>query len=73
VKGDLKATYGSGSFYSGINTNATELGQANILYISDNANLNAATKTSAALLMQDIANLQASNSDGQGSIAAFFQ
>lgn len=71
VKGDLKATYGSGSFYSGINTNATELGQANILYISDNANLNAATKTSAALLMQDIANLQASNSDGQGSIAAF--
>ncbi|MDQ0067705.1 hypothetical protein [Chryseobacterium lathyri] len=69
VKGDMKAQYGAGSNYFGIDTNL--FGVGNGLYYSDNSDLAAATSTSVVITRPGISSLQSNNGLGGGSIAAF--
>ncbi|REC76148.1 hypothetical protein DRF60_14800 [Chryseobacterium elymi] len=69
VKGDMKAQYGTGSNYFGIDTNL--LGVGNGFYYSDNSDLSAATNTSVVMTRPGISTLQSNNGLGGGSIAAF--
>ncbi len=71
VVGDLKAQYSSGTYNGGINTNFNGYGiPMNLFYVSDNADLVAATKSSVISLYDGMANVQSSNGLAGGSIAA---
>ncbi|MCT2407673.1 hypothetical protein NZD88_09005 [Chryseobacterium antibioticum] len=69
VKGDMKAQYGSGSNYFGIDTNLFGIG--NGLYYADNNDLSAATSTSVVMTRPGISSLQSNYGAGGGSMAAF--
>lgn len=69
VKGDMKAQYGSGSNYFGIDTNL--LGVGNGFYYADNSDLSAATSTSVVLTRPGISSLQSTYGNGGGSMATF--
>ena len=69
VKGDMKAQYGSGTNYFGIDTNLFGIG--NGFYYSDNDDLAAATSTSVVLTRPGISSLQSNYGSGGGSMATF--
>lgn len=69
VKGDMKAQYGSGSNYFGIDTNL--LGAGSGMYSSDNTDLSAANSLSVVMTRPGISTLQSNNGQGGGSIATF--
>ncbi|MGG5211059.1 hypothetical protein ACQWU4_19225 [Chryseobacterium sp. MIQD13] len=71
VKGDMRAQYGSGSNYFGIDTNLFGIG--NGFYYADNSDLSAATSTSVVLTRPGISSLQSTYGSGGGSIATFSQ
>jgi hypothetical protein len=71
VKGDMKAQYGGGSNYFGIDTNL--LGIGNGLYYADNKDLSIATSTSVIMTRPGISSLQSNYGSGGGSIATFSQ
>lgn len=71
VVGDLKAQYSNGAYNGGINTNFTGYGvPMNLFYVSDNADLVAANKSSVISLYDGMANIQSNNGLGGGSISA---
>jgi len=71
VKGDMKAQYGSGTNYFGLDTNL--LGVGNGLYYSDNTDISAATSSSVIMARPGLSSLQSNYGDGGGSIVTFSQ
>ncbi|WP_265129576.1 autotransporter outer membrane beta-barrel domain-containing protein [Chryseobacterium oranimense] len=71
VKGDMKAQYGSGTNYFGIDTNL--LGVGNGLYYSDNVDISASTTSSMFLARPGVSSMQSNYGNGGGSIATFSQ
>lgn len=71
VKGDMKAQYGSGSNYFGVDTNL--LGAGSGIYYSDNSDLSAATSLGVVMARPGLTTLQSNYGDSGGSIATFSQ
>ncbi|GEN73903.1 hypothetical protein [Chryseobacterium lathyri] len=71
VKGDMKAQYGTGSNYFGVDTNL--LGAGSGIYYSDNSDLSAATSLGVVMARPGLTTLQSNYGDSGGSIATFSQ
>lgn len=69
VKGDMKAQYGSGSNYFGIDTNLLGVGSG--MYSSDNTDLSVANNLSLVMTRPGISSLQSNNGQGGGSVVTF--
>ncbi|MDQ0783031.1 hypothetical protein [Chryseobacterium sp. W4I1] len=71
VKGDMKAQYGTGSNYFGVDTNL--LGAGSGIYYSDNSDLSAATSLGVVMARPGLTTLQSNYGDSGGSIATYSQ
>lgn len=72
VNGDFKSKYTDGTNYYGLETNSLDLGiPVNMMYSSNNADLNSATESSVIYVYPGISSFQTNKGLGGGSMAAF--
>ncbi|UWX60632.1 hypothetical protein N0B40_19870 [Chryseobacterium oranimense] len=71
VKGDMKAQYGTGSNYFGVDTNLVGAGSG--IYYSDNSDLSAATSLGVVMARPGLTTLQSNYGNSGGTIATYSQ